>query len=137
MKRIETTAQLRDIVEAAVPPIHLNKTLARIFQALRIAVNDELRVLETTLREAMDLLSIGGRIVVISYHSLEDRIVKQYFRAEAAHCVCPPGLPVCMCGKISRIKILTTKSIEADEDEVRGNQRARSARLRAGEKIHA
>ena len=137
VKPIETTTELREIIESAVPPVHLNKTLARIFQALRIAVNDELRVLETTLHDAMDMLTVGGRIVVISYHSLEDRIVKHFLRAEAAHCVCPPGLPVCVCGKVSRIKILTTRNIEADEDEVRRNQRARSARLRAGEKIHS
>lgn len=136
-RRIETTAELRSVIEAAVLPIHLNKTLARVFQALRIAVNDELQVLEHTLRDAMEMMSVGGRMVVISYHSLEDRIVKQFLRKEAAYCVCPPGLPVCMCGKVSRMKVLTTRHIEADEDEVRRNQRARSARLRAGEKIHA
>jgi len=136
-RRIETTAELRSVIEAAVLPIHLNKTLARVFQALRIAVNDELQVLEHTLHDAMEMMAIGGRMVVISYHSLEDRIVKQFLRKEAAYCVCPPGLPVCMCGKVSRMKVLTTRHIEADEDEVRRNQRARSARLRAGEKIHA
>jgi 16S rRNA (cytosine1402-N4)-methyltransferase len=136
-RRIETTAELRDIVTHAVSPVHVAKTLARVFQALRIAVNDELQVLERTLRDALDMLAIGGRLVVISYHSLEDRRVKHFFRAEAANCICPPGLPVCMCGKTARVRVLTTKHREADENEIRRNQRARSARLRAAEKIHA
>ena len=135
--RIETTAKLRDVIASAVPPMRLNKILARIFQALRIAVNNELRILEETLREAMRLLAIGGRMVVISYHSLEDRIVKQFLRMEAQGCICPPRSPICVCEKIARMTILTKKHIEADEDEIRRNPRARSARLRAGEKIHA
>jgi 16S rRNA (cytosine1402-N4)-methyltransferase len=136
-RRIETTSELRDIVTRAVSPAHVAKTLARVFQALRIAVNDELQILEQTLRDALDMLAIGGRLVVISYHSLEDRRVKHFLRAEAASCICPPGLPVCVCGKTARVRVLTTKHREADEHEVRRNQRARSARLRAGEKIHA
>lgn len=137
VRRIEHTAELRDIIMKAVSPAHVTKTLARVFQALRIAVNDELQVLEHTLRDALDMLTIGGRLVIISYHSLEDRRVKHFLRAEAASCICPPGLPVCVCGKTARVRILTTKQKEADEDEIRRNQRARSARLRAGEKIHA
>lgn len=134
---IESTSRLREVVTAVVSPAHVNKTLARVFQALRIAVNNELDVLERTLRDALDLLAVGGRLVVISYHSLEDRMVKLFLRQAARNCVCPPTLPVCVCGTVARVKILTTRHIEADDDEVRGNQRARSARLRAGEKIHA
>jgi 16S rRNA (cytosine1402-N4)-methyltransferase len=134
---IERTEELRDIIAGSVSPAHLNKTLARVFQALRIAVNDELRILSDTLRDTMDMLAVGGRIVVISYHSLEDRIVKQFLKKEAADCVCPPGLPICVCDKVSRIRILTKRHIEANEDEIRRNPRARSARLRAGQKIHA
>jgi 16S rRNA (cytosine1402-N4)-methyltransferase len=134
---LRSTARLVEVISAATSPVHRSKTLARIFQALRIAVNNELGVLEEALAEAMDLLKVGGRIVVISYHSLEDRIVKQFLRGEAASCVCPPRTPFCVCGKVSRIRLLHTRHIEADENEVRRNPRARSARLRAGEKIHA
>jgi 16S rRNA (cytosine1402-N4)-methyltransferase len=134
---ITDTAQLVGIIEKATPPQHRSKTLARIFQSLRIAVNDELSVLEETLDQAMDALDVGGRLVVISYHSLEDRIVKKFLRYEALDCVCPPRIPVCSCDKVSRVRILTSKHMEADENEIRRNPRARSARLRAGEKIHA
>ena len=136
-RELRTTEQLAEVVGAAASPAHRSKTLARVFQALRIAVNDELGVLEETLREALALMQTGGRMVVISYHSLEDRMVKQFLRHEASSCVCPPRTPVCVCGKVARIKLLHTKHIEADENEVRRNPRARSARLRAGEKIHA
>lgn len=134
---IRGTAELVEVISSVVSPAHRNKTLARIFQALRIAVNRELTVLEETLAEAIDLLAVGGRLVVISYHSLEDRIVKHTLRSEAVTCVCPPRVPVCVCGKVARIRLLHTRHIEADENEVRRNPRARSARLRAGEKIHA
>ncbi|MBN1449084.1 MAG: 16S rRNA (cytosine(1402)-N(4))-methyltransferase RsmH [Bacteroidetes bacterium] len=134
---IERTAVLVDIIASVIPPPHRSKTLARIFQALRIAVNDELEVLERTLKDTFPLLRVGGRVVVISYHSLEDRLVKHFLRHEAASCVCPPRTPVCICGKIARMRILTSKHREADESEIRRNPRARSARLRAGEKIHA
>ena len=134
---VGTTGQLAEIIRGAVPALHVNKTLARIFQALRIAVNRELDILEETLSAAFDFLVPGGRLVVISYHSLEDRIVKNFIREEARYCVCPPRTPVCVCGKVQRARILTSKPVEADENEVRRNPRARSARLRAGEKIHS
>jgi 16S rRNA (cytosine1402-N4)-methyltransferase len=136
-KEITDTAQLAEVIASVTPQVHRSKTMARVFQALRIAVNEELGVLERTLEEAMERLRVGGRMVVISYHSLEDRIVKRFMRHEAADCICPPRMPVCTCGKIRRLHIITSKHVEADEIEIRGNPRARSARLRAAEKIHA
>lgn len=136
-RAITQTQQLADIIADVTSQKHRSKTLARIFQALRIAVNDELGVLERTLEQAMERLRVGGRLVVISYHSLEDRIVKKFLRHEARDCVCPSESPICQCDKVSRIRILTSKHSEADENEIRRNPRARSARLRAGEKIHA
>ncbi|MFZ1728794.1 MAG: 16S rRNA (cytosine(1402)-N(4))-methyltransferase RsmH [Bacteroidota bacterium] len=134
---LKDTARLVEVISAATSPVHRSKSLARIFQSLRIAVNDELQVLKDTLAQAMEVMKVGGHIVVISYHSLEDRIVKHFLRHEVSSCVCPPQTPICVCGKIKRIKLLHSKHIEADENEIRRNQRARSARLRAGEKIHA
>ena len=105
------------------------------FQALRIAVNDELGELERALPAAVKLLNRGGRIAVISFHSLEDRIVKNFFRDEAASCVCPPGLPVCVCGKVSTLKIITRKALTAGPDELERNRRSACAKLRVAEKI--
>jgi 16S rRNA (cytosine1402-N4)-methyltransferase len=133
--KIETTFQLRDAVASVVPERFLVKRLSRIFQALRIAVNDELGALEKVLSEGVGAVKQGGRIVVISYHSLEDRIVKNFFRYEALSCVCPPHTPVCTCGKIARMKIITRKAIIPGENETRMNTRARSAKLRAAQKI--
>ena len=133
---IRWTHQLRDIVATRVSGAHTNKTLARIFQALRIAVNDEMNILERLLEDAYACLAPGGRMVILSYHSLEDRMVKLFLRAKAATCVCPRGIPVCVCGTKQKMKVVTQKSIRPDEDEIRRNPRARSARLRAGEKIH-
>ena len=114
---------------------HGRKALARIFQALRIEVNGELRHLQETLEAVVDVLLPGGRIGVLSYHSLEDRTVKQVFRAGAKGCVCPPDLPVCGCGQAPRLKIVTSKGIRADEAEREQNPRARSATLRIAERL--
>lgn len=133
---IRETGQLVDIISTVTSPAHRKKTLARIFQALRIAVNEELHVLEQVLTQATEVLKVGGRLVVISYHSLEDRIVKHFMRDEAKPCICPPRMPFCDCDKVPRITLLSSKHIEADEYEVRRNPRARSARLRGCEKIH-
>jgi 16S rRNA (cytosine1402-N4)-methyltransferase len=106
----------------------------RCFQALRIAVNDELGELERGLKAALSLLRPGGRLAVISFHSLEDRMVKQFYREQAASCVCPPGLPKCVCGKRVSLHILTRKPVTASAEELSRNRRAASAKLRVAEK---
>jgi 16S rRNA (cytosine1402-N4)-methyltransferase len=108
---------------------------ARCFQALRIAVNRELEVLETGLQSAFDLLSTGGRLVVISFHSLEDRMVKNFFRDLSLTCVCPPDFPVCRCDTKAQLKILSKGAVKASKEEIAGNSRSSCARLRAIEKI--
>ncbi|MDI6738865.1 MAG: 16S rRNA (cytosine(1402)-N(4))-methyltransferase RsmH [Candidatus Edwardsbacteria bacterium] len=131
---ITTTGQLAGIIRSTRPAVP-NKTLARIFQALRIEVNDELNSLRRALEMAPDLLAKRGRIVVISYHSLEDRIVKEFFKRKAGGCTCPPDLPVCACGgKPGSLRILTPKPVLPDLAEQRDNPRSRSAKLRAAEK---
>ncbi len=106
-----------------------------VFQALRIAVNDELAALEEGLEAAIDALAPGGRLAVIAYHSLEDRIVKQCLRREAHGCVCPPRQPVCTCGREPRLRLLGRRAVRPSEREIRSNPRARSARLRAAERL--
>jgi 16S rRNA (cytosine1402-N4)-methyltransferase len=132
--RIETTGQLSDIVRAAKPGM-ANKTLARIFQALRIKVNRELEELEAGLDAAIRALEPAGRIVIISYHSLEDRIVKEKFQTMAHPCTCPSNLPSCVCHKKPVLNILTKRPLVPTENEITSNNRARSAKLRVAEKI--
>ena len=135
---IETTGRLREIVESAVPSsAHPLKSVARVFQAIRIAVNDELGALEEGLRKIVDRLADGGRLAVISYHSLEDRIVKHFFRELASDCVCPPDFPVCRCEKHSEAVVLTPRPVGPGQEETAANPRARSARLRAIERRRA
>ncbi len=133
---IETTGALAEIVARAVPRskerIH---PATRTFQALRIAVNDELDALERALPQAVDLLRPGGRLAVISFHSLEDRIVKQFMRRESQDCICPPEQPVCTCDHVATLREVTRKPLMADEAEVARNPRARSARLRVAERV--
>ena len=107
----------------------------RVFQALRIAVNDELAALEEGLDAAIDALGAGGRVVVLAYHSAEDRIVKNRFRDAARGCTCPPEIPVCVCGGVVRLRVVTRRPVRPTSAEVRGNPRARSARLRAAERV--
>ena len=108
---------------------------ARCFQALRIAVNRELEVLEKALDAAFELLKPGGRLVVISFHSLEDRMVKNFFRDKSLNCECPPQLPVCVCNRRAQMKVITKKAVKASEDEMKNNRRAACSKLRAAEKI--
>ena len=133
---IERSGELARLVESVMHGrpggIH---PATRTFQALRIAVNDELGSLEAALPAALDTLRPGGRIVVISFHSLEDRIVKHLFQAEERGCVCPPELPACVCGRSPRLRILTRHPVTAGEAELAANPRARSAKLRAAERL--
>lgn len=131
----ETTHQIADIVKKLVNPRFVNKSLARVFQALRIEVNNELNRLKISLNQAFNYLKQGGRLVIISYHSLEDRIVKEFFRHKASDCICPPELPECVCDKLSELRILTKKVITPTSSEIKSNNRARSAKLRAAEKL--
>ena len=132
---VTTSGQLKEIVLDSVPFSQQVKSLARVFQALRIAVNDELESLRQCLADVVDWLLPGGRIVVLAYHSLEDRIVKDFFRNEQPHCVCPASYPQCVCGQPGRLQILTRKIVKPGAEEVAMNPRARSARLRAAEKL--
>jgi 16S rRNA (cytosine1402-N4)-methyltransferase len=133
---IQSAQQLADVVERGVGgrrgKIH---PATRAFQALRIAVNDELGALESVLPQAVELLRPGGRLAVITFHSLEDRIVKNFFKTESRDCVCPPDQPVCRCGHRATLKIITAKPVEPSVDEVAVNPRARSAKLRAVERL--
>lgn len=132
-----STNDLRQIVQSVVKGPHQIKSLARIFQALRIAVNDELGALSEFLQSALSALRPGGRLVIISYHSLEDRLVKQFFKKEEKGCTCPPEFPACVCGKQSQLTVLTKKPIVPDPEAIAANSRARSARLRAAQKFGA
>ncbi len=131
------TGELAAVIERAIPRRKGDKIhpATRAFQALRIAVNDELRVIERTLPEAIDLLETGGRLAVISFHSLEDRLVKQAFRLASTDCICPPKTPVCVCGHRASVRLMTRKPMVADEAEVAANPRSRSAKLRVVEKL--
>jgi 16S rRNA (cytosine1402-N4)-methyltransferase len=108
--------------------------LSRIFQAFRIWANEELENLKAVLPEAVDLLRPGGRLVVMSYHSLEDRIVKRFFRQEERGCICPPDVPECRCRRVRRLAVLTRRPVRPSAGEIAANPRARSARLRVAEK---
>jgi 16S rRNA (cytosine1402-N4)-methyltransferase len=133
-----TTLGAVESVKRAVPrkawPSRVH-VATRTFQALRIAVNDEVGELERVLSALPRLLVVGGRAAVIAFHSLEDRAVKQAFRALEGRCTCPPGLPVCACGAQGTFKVLTRRAVQASEAEVERNPRARSARLRAVERV--
>ena len=138
LKSIETTGQLVEIINQAVPDFYKRKKIncaTKTFQALRIASNNELENLQIVLPQVLGLLAKGGRIVVISYHSLEDRIVKNFFRQESRDCLCPPDYPICLCEHKRQLKRLTRKIIRAGKEEVLNNPRSRSAKLRAAEKI--
>lgn len=129
------TNQINEIVSGLMGERFLNKSLSRIYQAFRIVVNNELGELKDFLNKCIDLLYPGGRLAIISFHSLEDRIVKEFFKEEAKECICPLEMPICVCDKKSTLKILTRKPIVAQTDELKNNSRARSAKLRVAEKI--
>lgn len=137
-KPIETTGELNEIIRAAIPAKmrqtggHPSK---RTFQAIRIACNRELDVLEDALEDLADCLNPGGRLCIITFHSLEDRIVKTAFRSWENPCICPPDFPVCVCGRTPRVKLVGRKPITAEERELEENPRARSAKLRVAEKL--
>lgn len=132
---IKTTGKLADIIKRVVPKKEQIKSLSRVFQAIRIYVNSELDNLKIALTNSIDLLEQGGRIVVISYHSLEDKIVKNVFKQAASDCVCEKNTPICICNHKKTVKIITKKPITPTNDEIKLNPRARSAKLRAAEKI--
>lgn len=137
-KPVETTGELAEIVAAAVPGKFRHRSIhpaTLVFQALRIAVNDELEGLKQGLADGFDSLSSKGRMVVLSFHSLEDRIVKEKFRAFENPCICPHVLPICVCGRRPVARVLTKKPIVPSAGEVEGNPRSRSAKLRAVEKL--
>lgn len=134
---IETTLELVEIIKSAMPPKALREKqhpAKRSFQAVRIAVNGELDALEPMVEAATEALRPGGRLAVITFHSLEDRIIKRAMLAQAQGCTCPPEFPVCVCGKKPKLKILTRKPIVSGEEELAENPRARSAKLRVAEK---
>ena len=134
---ITTTGQLKAIIEIAVPPKYYKRIhpATKTFQALRIASNKELRNIEESLPRVAGLLKSGGRLAVVSYHSLEDRIVKNYFRRESKDCLCPPQNWVCDCGHSAQLKTVNKKIITPSASEVEHNPKARSAKLRVAEKI--
>jgi 16S rRNA (cytosine1402-N4)-methyltransferase len=135
---IRTTRELAEIVLKAMPrPVKRRRIhpATKTFQALRIAVNDELANLHKSLNDGIDLLRKSGRFSVISFHSLEDRIVKNFFRSWEKGCVCPPDFPVCSCNREKKLKVITKKPVTPGEDEINSNPRARSARLRTAERI--
>ena len=137
-KPIETTLELTDIIRSAMPAAALREKqhpAKRSFQAIRIAVNDELGAVETVMKSAVSCLNPGGRLAIITFHSLEDRIVKNGMAAAAKGCTCPPNFPVCVCGNKPKVKLVTRKPITSTQKELDENPRARSAKLRVCEKL--
>ena len=136
-KRIETTGQLTEIIKAAIP-MKMRATgghpAKRTFQAIRIELNRELEVLENSIDTMIDLLNPGGRLSIITFHSLEDRIVKNRFRANENPCICPADFPVCVCGRVSKGKVVTRKPIVPSRREIEDNKRAKSSKLRVFER---
>ena len=137
-RRIETTFELVDIIKRAVPAAARRDgphPAKRTFQAIRIEVNDELGQLTRAVNDFIDILAPGGRLAIISFHSLEDRIVKEAFQKRLNPCTCPPDFPVCVCGKKPDVRKITRKPVEADSEELAANPRSRSAKLRVLEKM--
>ncbi len=138
VKPIETTLELVDVIRSAMPAAALREKqhpAKRSFQAIRIAVNDELGAVEKVMKDAIPCLNAGGRLAVITFHSLEDRIVKNAMAEAAKGCTCPPNFPICVCGKKPQVRLITRKPIVSGDEELERNPRARSAKLRVCEKI--
>lgn len=135
---IETTFQLRDIIEESMPKkivFSRGGASKKVFQALRIEINDELEKLDTLLKQLLDMLNVGGRGCVLTFHSLEDRIVKNVFKLESTGCICPPKTPICICGHKASVKLVSRKPIVASEEEQKQNSRSTCAKLRIVEKL--
>jgi 16S rRNA (cytosine1402-N4)-methyltransferase len=132
---LHTTRELASVVERTLGRRGRINPATRTFQALRIAVNDELAELEAALPQAVDILAPGGRLAVISFHSLEDRIVKRFIRDESKDCICPPEVPACVCGHKATLRKITRKPIRPTAEEISANPRARSGRLRVAERV--
>jgi 16S rRNA (cytosine1402-N4)-methyltransferase len=132
---LTTSGELKECLKGEYGPHLKIKLLAKVFQALRIAVNDELDEVRSFLERIVDVLREGGRLVVLSYHSLEDRLVKGFMRHNEQPCTCPPSVPVCRCGGVVRLKRITRKALRPSTAEITSNSRARSARLRIAEKV--
>jgi 16S rRNA (cytosine1402-N4)-methyltransferase len=130
-----TTADLKSSVERVLGAGASPSALSRVFQAIRIRVNSELENLDSFLKNVPGVVNCSGRIVIISYHSLEDRAVKSFFRQESSGCLCPPETPVCVCGQEPKLRVLTRRVVKSSAGEIAGNPRSRSARLRAAEII--
>ncbi|MBC3803530.1 16S rRNA (cytosine(1402)-N(4))-methyltransferase RsmH [Acetobacterium fimetarium] len=138
VKRITSTLELSEIIKRAYPPRERNKEKhpsRKTFQAIRLEVNGELKILEDALSQGLDALKPGGRMCVITFHSLEDRVVKHFFKNRANPCTCPPDFPQCVCGKKPELKIISRKPIAPGQDEQEQNRRSRSAKLRIIEKL--
>ncbi len=136
-KPIETTFELRDIVKSSYPPKFQNKTTLpnKVFQAIRIEVNNELNDLELSIEKMLSKLKKNGRICIITFHPLEDRIVKSQFKLHSTDCICPPKIPKCICGHKADIKLITKHPIAPSDDEISNNSRSASAKLRIAEKL--
>lgn len=134
-EKIERTFQIKKIIEEVTPQRFVTKSLSRVFQALRIYVNDELDELRTFIDKSENLLGVGGRIAIITFHSLEDRIVKEKFKYASLSCICPPEMPICTCGKKQTLKLITTKPVTPSVPEIENNRRSRSAKLRVAERV--
>ena len=133
--KMKTTFDLKQAVCNVVPERFQVKALARVFQAIRIKINNEIEVLHRTLELATEFLNPGGRLAIISYHSLEDKLVKRFFNSNAVKCICPPQIPICNCNANPKLKKITSKPIISSEESIAVNSRARSARLRVAERI--
>jgi 16S rRNA (cytosine1402-N4)-methyltransferase len=135
IKPIETTDELVGVIKKVIKEKTKKHPAKKVFQAIRIEVNKELEVLEQTIDKAISLLKPGGRLAIITFHSLEDRIVKEKFRELSKDCVCPPEIPICMCNHKASVKLITRKPIAPSKEEMKTNRRAHSSKLRVCERI--